>query len=271
MHCIGIFANPHKPDAPAEVQAAITSAEQKGYHCVLDAALQHLPGLGGYPGFDTCPPGILVALGGDGTILRAAALAVSLDIPVLGINFGRIGFLSEISAGDFAGALEAIEAGRYTLDARMMLRCSVNGGEAHHCLNEALLYKRHFSGVADINVTIGAQDAGNVFCDGIIISTPTGATGYSISAGGPVIAPGLDAFIITPICPHTLSFRPIIASDAATMRFSMRSDGYLAMDGMYTQDVNAEDIITVCRSEYNAKFIRLRESNLYALIQNKLT
>ena len=220
---------------------------------------------------ETNTPDIMVAMGGDGTILRAAGYSAEKGVPLLGINFGRIGFLSEIDVEKFSTALDAIKEDSFTIDKCMMLACCINGGEAVHCLNEAVLYRKNFSGVVSINVKINGADVGTVSCDGLIVSTPTGATGYTISAGGPIIAPGLDAAIITPICPHTLSFRPIIASDDSVVRLSQQQEGFLAMDGIETHRIMPGDVIDITRSRRSVNFIRLGERNLFSLIRTKLS
>lgn len=271
MRHIGIFANPTNPSALSAVQSIINAALSASFSCALDECIRQLPGFSKFPSFQDAPPHVILALGGDGTILRAAALAVSLDVPLLGVDFGRVGFMSGIIAEEVPEALAKLEAGDYMVEERMLLSCSINGGEAYDCINDAILYKQRFSGVADIEVWIDGVNAGRVFCDGIIVSTPNGATGYSISAGGPVVAPGLDIAIITPICPHTLYFRPIVASADATIRLSIRRDGYLAVDGIHTQDIGEEDVITLTRSPHRAKFIQFGQQNIYELIRTKLS
>lgn len=271
MHSLGIFANPNNPSALGAVQNILQVAEQRSMACVLDDALRNLPQFKEAPAFSTAQPEAILALGGDGTILRAAALAVPMDVPVLGVNFGRVGFMSAISHQEIPAALEKLQKGQYAVDERMLLSCSVNGEAPQDCINEALLYKRRFSGVADINVNIGGMDAGSVYCDGIIVSTPNGSTGYSISAGGPVVAQGLDVAIITPVCPHTLSFRPIVADPCEPLRLRMGSDGYLALDGIYTRDINQQDMITIRKSPRTVKFIQFQQRNIYQLIHTKLT
>lgn len=271
MRQIGIFANPTNPSALSAVQSIIDAARDASFACSLDASIRSLGGFASFPSFEEATPEMILALGGDGTILRAAALAVPLDVPILGVNFGRVGFMSGASAEEVPAALSRIQAGDYLVDGRMLLSCAVNGGEANDCINDAILYKKCFSGVADIHVEIDGVDAGRVFCDGLIVSTPNGATGYSISAGGPVVAPGLDVAIVTPICPHTLCFRPIVARADATIGLCMRSDGYLAVDGIYTQDISEQDSITLSRSPHVAKFIQFGEHNVYKLIRTKLS
>lgn len=179
--------------------------------------------------------------------------------------------MSAISHQEIPAALEKLQKGQFLVDERMLLACSVNDEAPQDCINEALLYKRRFSGVADINVNIGGMDAGSVYCDGIIVSTPNGSTGYSISAGGPVVAQGLDVAIITPVCPHTLSFRPIVADPCEPLRLRMGSDGYLALDGIYTRDINQQDMITIRKSPRTVKFIQFQQRNIYQLIHTKLT
>ncbi len=267
---LGFFTNPQKQSAVDGLLTGLSSALLQGYSCCVDASLLPLipeP----LPTIDQKMPDYILAFGGDGTILRAASKAAELEIPILGINLGRVGFLSEITPDQLQTAFARLEQHAFTLDKRMMLACRVNGGSPHYCLNETLLYKRAFSGIVDISVEISGVQAGSVMCDGIIVSTTTGSTGYSISAGGPVVAPELDVAIITPICPHTLSFRPIIAPADAQMCFSMNSEGYISLDGIYTAEISRDDKIVVSRSERQVAFIKFEERNIYSLIRSKLS
>lgn len=272
MHSMtfGFFTNPQKQSAVDGLLAGLSTALSLGYTCCVDAPL--LPLIhNSLPTTDQKTPDFILAFGGDGTILRAASKASELKVPILGINLGRVGFLSEITPEQFETAITRLARSEYSLDQRMMFACRVNGGTPHYCLNETLLYKRAFSGIVDISMEINGMQAGSVRCDGIIVSTTTGSTGYSISAGGPVISPGLDVAIITPICPHTLSFRPIIASADAKMRFSMNSEGYISLDGIYTAEISRDDEIVVYRSERHVSFVKFEERNIYSLIRSKLS
>lgn len=266
---IDFFTNPHKPEAVDGLMEAIHIAHQHGYACCAEERLAGY--LGGCVEQGKGEPDLLVALGGDGTILMAASLAVQKNVPLLGINFGRIGFLSEISLSEFDTALARIENGAYTLEPRMMLRCIVNGKSEYLCLNDALLIKDGTSGVIGIHVFIDGIDAGTVFGDGVVISTPTGSTAYSMSAGGPVIAPGLDAILITPICPHTFSFRPIVACAKADMKFLVEGEGRLVLDGVNTVALTKPDFIEIRKAGEYAQFIRFSQKNFYALIREKLS
>ncbi len=266
---IDFFTNPHKPEAVNGLLEAIRTAHRHGYACGADERLSGY--LNGSVEWEGGAPDLIVALGGDGTILMAASLAVQKSVPLLGINFGRIGFLSEISLPEFDAALTRVENGDYRLEPRMMLRCVVNGESEYICLNDALLTKGGTSGVVGVHVEIDGVDAGTVFGDGIVVSTPTGSTAYSMSAGGPVIAPGLDALLITPICPHTFSFRPIVAAADAKMKFSLKGEGWLSLDGVNTVKLTEKDEVAVSMADAYAQFIRFSRKNFYALIREKLS
>ncbi|MDO5110900.1 MAG: NAD(+)/NADH kinase [Clostridia bacterium] len=265
--CLGFVANPQRNELVQAVRHATERAAQRGFRC---SVTEELDGVLALPNFAEIEPDILFAFGGDGTILRAASEAVRRDIPLCGVNLGRIGFLSDVGLDEFDEVLDALLANAYSIDPCMMLQCNVNEKQQYTCINDVLLYKESFSGVVKVSVAIDDTDAGDVFCDGVIVSTPTGATGYAISAGGPVVAPGLEAAVITPICPHSLAFRPIITP--ATSRIQMLVDGntHLAIDGVHVCEVLPTDVVTITRGERMVKFVRVRKRNLYALIHDKL-
>jgi len=262
--CIGIFASPEKKEAVQAMDEMQRIAAGKGITCIPIQQTE-------YTNAELEKIALLVAVGGDGTILRAASLAVTLNIPLLGVNLGRVGFLSEIEMHEFSWALDRLQANEYEIEERMMLCCHVNDRQTFYCLNDVLLYKRFFSSVAYIQMQVNGLEAGKVFCDGLIVSTPTGSTGYSISAGGPIIAPGLDVAIITPICPHSLHARPIVAPASAKLAFHMHSDGCLSVDGKAVMTLTQNDTIVVEKAKIYTKFVRFTGSNLFELIKEKLT
>lgn len=267
---LAFFTNPERETAVNGLQDAVRMAKRLGCECYIDKDLEN-SGLEGVERLEDNRPDFVLAFGGDGTILRAAGEAMQYSAPILGVNFGRIGFLSEIDPHGFENGLNRLIAGEYTLDRRTMLTCTVNGGDPHYFLNDLLLYKRTFSGVAEISIEVDGLSAGSVICDGVIASTSTGATGYSISAGGPVIAPGLDALIITPICPHTLTSRPIVAPAGVKASFSMKTEGCLSVDGIYTSDISTVDTITVSDEKIAVDFVRFGRQNIYELIRQRLS
>ncbi len=269
--CIGFVVNPKRAEAIETYRKAYTYAAEQGCKCVmLDDVNGELRAKddGALEGID-----LLAVAGGDGTILKVAAQMCALDVPILGINLGRVGFLSEISPDGFPEALQKYMAGEYQIESRMMLECCVNGEKHFSCLNDLLLYKRTFEGLVHISMTINGTDAGSVFCDGLIVSTPTGSTAYSMAAGGPVIAPGLDAAILTPICPHSLYMRPIVVMADKQMELDLRmqDDGVLNIDGRQICTIGPDDSIAVRKADVVTKFIRLGDKNLYQLIRQKLS
>ena len=214
---------------------------------------------------------ILVAVGGDGNFIRTAHAASEADVPVFGVNIGHVGFLTERTEADFSEALDCLKRGAFRIEEKSMLSVSVNGKEPHDCLNDLLVYKKSFSGVARISFAINGQAAGELSGDGIVVATATGATGYSLSAGGPIVANGLDVMVITPICAHTLQFRPVVASMDAEVTMHMDDGGVLAADGDRFGAVEHGDEILIRRSSHTVRVLTFRERNLFRLISEKLT
>ncbi|MEA4870319.1 MAG: NAD(+)/NADH kinase [Christensenella sp.] len=216
-------------------------------------------------------PNLLVVIGGDGTLLRFASVSAERDLPMLGVNLGRIGFLSEIALNEFSDAVEKIQQGQFRIEERMTLQCSVNGEPYASCLNDILISKQSFSGTIQVDLFCDGQAVGSVFSDGIIASTPTGSTAYNLSAGGPVVTQNLDSIVITAVCSHTLHIRPIVSAPDTIWTFHVNGDGFVAGDGIKLRRVSADDRIIVTRSDRRVKFIRFRDQNVFELIRQKLT
>ena len=216
-------------------------------------------------------PNLLVVIGGDGTLLRFASVSAERGIPMLGVNLGRIGFLSEIALNEFPEAITKIQRGAYRVEERMMLLCSVNGEPYASCLNDILISKQSFSGTIQVDIFCDGQSVGSVFSDGIIASTPTGSTAYNLSAGGPVVTQNLDSIIITAVCSHTLHIRPIVSAPETIWTFHVNGEGFVAGDGIKLRRVSADDRIVITQSDRRVKFIRFQEQNVFELIRQKLT
>ena len=261
---IGFAANPLKEGALQTRDSLLRLTAERGIGHVLitdAAALLQEPH----------PVDILVVVGGDGSLLRYADAASSLKIPLLGVNLGRIGFLSELSEQAFPDALDRLLEGAYTIERRMMLRCTINEEAPLYCLNDIVVFKRTFSGVTEINIQINGAEVGTVFCDGVIAATPTGSTAYSLSAGGSSLADGLDAISVTTVCPHTLHIRPIVTAADADIRFSVADSGIVSVDGMRIHEVHRGDSIRVTGASRTTDFIRFGKSDLFRLIHEKLS
>ena len=260
----GIFANPNKKRALEAVSAAKSILDRVGVRWA-DC---------GKP--DTIYEGgtvdMLLAIGGDGTILRAIHWMVKgcgTRAPILGVNVGRIGFLSETDLSSLEAAMTRIIEGNYNIETYMMLECTVKD-KSFMCVNDFILYKKCFSSVAHIDMCFDGMDAGSVYCDGIIISTPAGSTGYSVSAGGPIISTRLEAVAVTPICSHSLGIRPVVLSRDAVIKLTARDEARFSSDGVDNMDLYPGDEMIVRRSIASMGLIRLHERNEYKLIDEKL-
>ncbi len=215
-------------------------------------------------------PTVIVAVGGDGNFIRTAHIACENDLPLFGVNCGHVGFLTERTEEDFSEALKALREGGFSVKQSPMLSASVNDSYSCDCFNDLLVYKQSFSGVARIALEIDGQSAGVLNGDGIVVATAVGATGYSLSAGGPILADGTDAMVITPICAHTLHFRPVVASSDSVLTMTMADGGFLASDGDRICTLESGDRVTVTRSAHTVKILTFRKRNLFRLISEKL-
>lgn len=266
---IGLMCYRDKRDNDSVMKSLSKTAQAAGLSCVTmpESLSQLAPSL-----FDEYSKKLdfIVSLGGDGSVLEASELAARLNVPLLGVNNGRVGFLTEIEISEFEQTLSCIYSGNFALDKRMLLKCEALGLEYVN-LNDFIVYKKSLSGVVQLEVKIDGMSTGEAFCDGIVVSTATGATAYSISAGGSIIAPGLDVLLVTPICPHSLCFKPIVASPDSIIEITAHSDSFLACAGENVNDIPAGTMVRLSRSELTCDFITLKKRNLYSLIRTKLT
>lgn len=261
---IGFAGNPEKDEIIEQRNALMRTASAGGLDTVSYETQGEIDR-------ETNPPDVLVVVGGDGSLLRFVRPASERHIPILGVNLGRIGFLSEIATSEFGSAMRKLVAGNYHIEERMMLSCRIGDGKPVACLNDVLVFKDSFSGVVQIEVDVDGQPIGTVFGDGMIAATPTGSTGYSLSAGGPVVTPGFDSIVVTPVCAHTLHIRPIVSGPEAKWTFSVVGRGFVATDGMKLRSVKTGEQIIVTRAEQRALFVRFSEKNIFDLIKRKLS
>ncbi|MFQ5816669.1 MAG: NAD(+)/NADH kinase [Terriglobia bacterium] len=220
---------------------------------------------------------LLVVLGGDGTLLAAARLVDEHKAPILGVNLGALGFLTEITLDELYPVLEDVLAGRHHTSRRRMLEAEVRRGEtavaSYRALNDAVLHKAALARMIDYAVAIDGAFVSLFRADGLIISTPTGSTAYSLAAGGPVVFPSLDAFLITPICPHMLSNRPLVIPDTAEIQVQLKSAAesvYLTVDGQVGMKLRDGDQVAVRKSNRFIELVTSPERNYFELLRNKL-
>lgn len=223
---------------------------------------------------------LLLVFGGDGTMLRALDSFVSCNIPMLGVNLGRMGFLLETQPCELAEALDMIKAGKYEIERRMMLRvegiCSGKSVSAH-ATNEVSISRGLSQRMIALDAYVGDMLVDHYIADGLVLSSPTGSTAYSLSAGGPIIAPDVQCFLLNPICPHTLTARPIVLSAKECVRLQihmkeMREGIQLSVDGQAICEMRNLEEISVMRSPHDALLIRFgKERNYYSLLKDKLS
>lgn len=275
---IGVVGQPryHGLDAAAAVIARY--AEKYGHTLLVEDHLHDLfPGAAPFTAGDV---DLLVTLGGDGTLLRGARLVAPYHIPVLGVNLGNLGFLTSIPPAELESALQRVRAGDFWLDVRFTLSARVVGsdgreGPAHVALNDAVLHKGGFARVVRLAIYVGREleEVGAYSADGIILSTPTGSTAYSLSAGGPIMVPEVEAFLATPICPHTLAVRPLVvpASTVLTVEVLTPSEEMiLTVDGQEGVALAPGDRLVVRRGEATVPLVRFPGQSYFWTLRRKL-
>ena len=214
----------------------------------------------------------VLSVGGDGTLLRANALAVRYNLPLLGVNVGRVGFLTEVELDHLEEACVRLANDEYTLETRMMLKATM-GDRTDYALNDVVLSRGGYSRLIGVNAWVDGDRVGPFIADGLIVSTPTGSTGYSLSAGGPLVCPEVECMVLTPICAHSLQHRPVVTSPAQTI--TVRLDGgYSAMvsvDGRKPWSFSSGQTLTITKAERAARFIRLGPKSFFSTIRIKLS
>jgi len=220
---------------------------------------------------------LMLVLGGDGTMIAAARLLGDAEVPVLGINYGGLGYLAEFRIEELYSALESILEGDYRLDRRVMLDVElVRGDESvtrNRVLNDVVINKSALARIIEIEAYLNQQFVNSFRADGLIVSTPTGSTAYNLSAGGPVIFPSMNAVVITPICPFTLSNRPIVVPDEATIELHLKTDHEdvaLTLDGQVGFPLKVEDRVTIHKSDTTFNLVQPANRNYFDVLRDKL-
>jgi NAD+ kinase len=219
---------------------------------------------------------IIIVLGGDGTILRTARNIGGTDIPILGVNIGNLGFLAGVECSHFESALESIRNNNFTVEERMMLKCIVNVDETikeYHALNDVVISKGTLSRIVRYDVSVEGNFYTSFTADGVIISTPTGSTAYSLSAGGPIIYPTLNLIEITPICPHSPGMRSIVLDAENKVDILVKKGNesvFLTVDGQESSELNNNITISLSISENKCKVIRLENYNYFDILRRKI-
>ena len=220
---------------------------------------------------------LVIVLGGDGTFIHAARLAAGRPVPILGINLGSLGFMTEISSRETFAALDEVLAGRFTSESRMKLACRLVRADQvifqDEVLNDVVINKGALARIGDHEMLVGGQYVTTFKADGVIVATPTGSTAYSLSAGGPIVHPTVDAIILTPICPHALTQRPIVVPGIQSVSVVLKGDAeefYLTLDGQAGLALQSGDRLEVKRSQNRVVLVRNPRLDYFGMLRQKL-
>lgn len=276
---VGIFAKPNSLQAVRLVPEVLRWLTSRGVDVRLDNDAAHYAGM--LVGLDRAhvPEGcdLAIVLGGDGTLLSAARAVGNRAIPILAVNLGGLGFLTALSLDDLYPELERALAGVYTLSPRRMLRVTlVRKGTVvaeYQALNDVVIAKSSIARIVDLETWAGDSFVCEYKADGLIISTPTGSTAYSLSAGGPIVYPSVNAICLTPICPHTLTNRPLIVPGDMTIRVISRATdegSYLTVDGQVGSPLEAGDSVECAVADFDVMLIRPPDKTFFDVLRQKL-
>lgn len=280
MKQVGIITNYTKDESCAVTLKLITMLELRGFEVLVPHDTFNKVGIGiptdSYDIFSK--PHLIISLGGDGTLLQVARQAAEHKIPVLGINMGRLGFLTEIEVSEIEAALDILADKSYTIEKRMMLEVrlkKVDGAIFKFvALNDVAVTKASYSRIVHLKAYINDELVNFFPADGLLVSSPTGSTAYSLSAGGPIISPEMECLLLTPICPHSLNVRPIV-TDAKNILIievvDVDKELMLTVDGQEGAPLSKGDIVVISKSVLCTDLIRLKQRNFFRLLRAKLT
>ena len=217
---------------------------------------------------------LILTLGGDGTILRAVQVVADRQIPILGVNLGGLGFLADTPPDRMINNLEACISGNFFIEDRIVLKCCVEiNNQTFYAFNDLVIDKSGFSRVIEIITSVDQNLLNSYVADGLIISTPTGSTGYSLSAGGPIVIPQTNVFIINPICPHSLTNRPVVISDSSQISlqvFTEYKEINLYKDGQYVCNYPSGVVFKISKADFFVKLVKMKEMSFYETLRSKL-
>ena len=229
-----------------------------------------------YEDFTKTDYDFVVSIGGDGTILMCLEFVREKETPIIGINTGRLGFLAGVSAGDAINMVEELKKGSYSIDSRTVLKLDSNKpnmfGGVKYALNDFVIHKKDSSSMITIHTFINGEFLNSYWSDGLIVSTPTGSTGYNLSCGGPILYPSSASFVITPIAPHNLNVRPIIISDNNVISFQVegRSTSFLATLDSRSESIESDSELAVSKANFKMNLVRLNNENYLQTLREKL-
>jgi len=279
MKRVGIYAKRNHPEVARLAKEAVAWLAERKIDVYLEEELAATMGRGGgYPG-GAIPAlvDLIVVLGGDGTLISVARQIGDLRIPILGVNLGSLGFMTEITLEEFFPVLEDVLAGKFKLSHRIMLEAVVRrDGKAvgrFRVLNDVVINKGALARILDMKASVNDDYLTTFRADGLIISTPTGSTAYNLAAGGPIVYPGLHCLLISPICPHMLTNRPIIVSDGVVVKIEVNFEDEEVMftaDGQVGMKLQGGDVVEVRKSRSSTLLVKSPTKSYFEVLRTKL-
>jgi NAD+ kinase len=272
---VGFVIKPHAPEVDTALRQLRGYFSERGVECRFESAAAEMLGQRQGVSREALPAEVdlVIVLGGDGTLLSIAHLAAENRVPVLGVNMGSLGFLTEVPLDEVFVTLDAYLAGEeHIVSPRQVLEADTRG-KTYYCLNDIVINKGALARMIQCAMWINDKEVAIPRSDGLIIATPTGSTAYSLSAGGPIIQPYIPAIIIAPICPHTLSFRPMLVASDSRIRVQMQTKGekaYLTLDGQRGYLMEKNETVEVRTSALKLELISSPRRNYFDLLQEKL-
>ena len=278
-----IFGNSFQPRKSQSLMRVLDFLRSKGASIIFDRTFydfltaeqnQELGNVGTFDG-DDFNADYVISMGGDGTFLKAAVRVGIKSIPLIGINMGRLGFLADVLPGEVESALQAVLEGNYNIEEHTAIQISTSGGDfdgCHYALNDIAVLKRDIASMIGIHTSIDGSFLVNYQADGLIVSTPTGSTAYSLSNGGPIIVPQTRTLCLTPVAPHSLNIRPIVISDSSmvTLEVESRSHNYLvAVDGRsYT--MHEGSTVTISKAPFVTRIVKPNGRRYFSSLRDKM-
>lgn len=281
MFKAAIISKPQKPELATILPELIAWLEGHDYEPLLDPhSAAYLDARKSVQRSDMPPhhPHLVIVLGGDGTLLAAARAFAHSPTPILGVNLGSLGFLTEVPLSDLYTALELWCDNSASIEVRDMIHIELQraGRTIKHwdALNDIVVSKGAIARMADFSVEIDQQFVAAMRADGIIVSTPTGSTAYNLAADGPIVMPSVNALVVTPVCPHLLTIRPIVVPGESTVTIHIEGVPnltYLTVDGQEAIELELGDEVRCCRSEHGVRLLRPRQNGLFSVLRSKLS
>jgi NAD+ kinase len=274
-----ILSRPERPEVAQVLPGLFTWLAEHGYKVIVDGETAgYIAGQEVVPRNQMAaqPLDLVVVLGGDGTLLSAARVTAAVDVPLLGVNLGSLGFLTEVPLPSLYSMLDAIAQGRAAVEHRSLMQVQLLREDevrgSYNVFNDAVVNKTVLARLNTYDLYIDETFVSSYRADGMIIATPTGSTAYSLSAGGPVLMPSVNAFVITPVAPHSLTHRPLVVPDSVQIEILLRSEedvAYLSLDGQPGLDLRDGDRVRCCRSEHHVNLFRTG-TDFFHLLRTKL-